>query len=188
MTKEEFHNKKKLEYFEYMIFKFKEWYEENGRLDFCDKMSRFKVQKLLFFCASVKNPYGEDLLNVFDNFYAAPTGFVEADIHQAMVDDAFTSIRLKERTFSFKTSYFETKLGEYEKEKIDIAVGCLKAVSPKLVWYYAMDLGEMHRCWTCWKAYNMTYEALGRQSMKCPTDLIRKDNPKFRSINYEMML
>lgn len=188
MTSEQYNKKKKLECFEYMIYKFKEWYEEKGRLDFCDMMSRLKAQKLLFFCAAVKNPYGEDLLNIFDRFYAMDNGFVESDVYQAMVDDAFTNFRFKDRKFSFKTRYFESKLSNDEKEKIEIAVGCLKAVSPKLVWYNSMDLMEMHRCLICWKACHMTAEMLGNNSTKVPSDLIRKDKFMFRINNFEIGL
>lgn len=188
MTGEEYNKQNKLQYFEYIIFKLKEWYEEKGRLDFCVNMTRVKAHKLLFFCASIKNPYGEDLLDVFDSFYAMSNGFVESDVHLAMVDDSFVNIRFKDRRFSFKTSYFKSNLSNYEKEKIDIAVGCLKAVSPKLVWYNAMDLMEMHRLLICWKSCNMTAEALGKNSTKVPLDLIRKDKFIFRITNFEIGL
>lgn len=170
----------KLKYFEYMIYKFKEWYEENGRLDFVDTMSRVKAQKLLFLCAAIKNPYGEDLLNMFDSFYAMKNGFVDADVHQAMVDDSLVNLRFKDRTFSFKNSYFTSSLDDYTRGKIDIAIGCLKAVSPKLVYYQAIDLSEIHKGWTCWKACDMTAEMLDKQSEKAPTDLIRISSPIFR--------
>lgn len=181
MTSEEYNNKKKLEYFEYIIFKFKEWYEEKGGLDFCDMMSRLKAQKLLFFCAAVKNPYGEDLLNIFDNWYATETGFVESDIYQAMVDDSFETVRIKDRVFSFKTEYFQPKLSSYYKEKIDIAIGCLKAVNHELVLKHGYELSELSKCWRCWEASRFVAEFKNEYSIKMTSKEIRECDPIFKT-------
>jgi hypothetical protein len=175
----EYKRKLKLECFEYIIFKFKKWYEEDGRLDFSDMMSRLKAQKLLFFCAVIKNPYGEDLLNIFNKWHLTSTGFLESEIYYAMVDDSFENMRIKDFIFSFKTKNFQSNLSSYYKEKIDIAIGCLKVVSPKLIHKHAFELSDLHKCWILWQAGWITSKSLNKSCIQVSTDEIRKCKPIF---------
>lgn len=172
--------RKKIEYFEYFIYKLKYWYEENGCLNFNENMSRVKAEKLLFLCSSIKNPYGEDLLDIFDNFYALPNGMLEQDIHNAMVEDNMKNMSFKDRKFIFKNLYFNSLLNDLEKERIDIAIGCLKAVNSELVRESPMELSEINKKWICWKTSWMVAESLKKQSEKTTLEIIRNSKPYFK--------
>lgn len=77
----------KLIAFEYILNQLIEKGVKGDSKVFQSSFTRLKALKLLFLVASIKNQYGKDLLDVFDNFYALPNGPVESDVYNSITAD-----------------------------------------------------------------------------------------------------
>lgn len=174
----------KLLSFEYLLYQFMLWYEDDQKITdsshskFLSEFSRLKVLKLLFLVAAIQDDQKNDLLSVFDKFYAMQHGPVESDIYNAMVKDDFTFFRFKDRKTTFKpdsTFNFDS----IEKNNLDRAVDLLKEKNPKIVSYSAMDLVEITHKWISWKSSYMVAQMLGKGSQLMPSNLIKNDNKFF---------
>ncbi len=157
LTQEERRLKRKIQYFEYIVSKLIEWYEEEVKEEsgesFEKHFSRIVVMKLLFFVAAVKNEKGEDLLDIFNDFYAMQYGPVEGEIYTAMVKG-------KLEYYSFPV-YPKPEL-EIKKEsssptfeddggRVVAAIEALKKKNKELILYSSLQLVELTHKWTCWK-------------------------------------
>lgn len=66
----------KIEAFDYMLHLFEKWRDSHEELK-NEPFPKLTVMKLLFLAAAPKKDGGDDLLDIFDNFYAVPYGPVE---------------------------------------------------------------------------------------------------------------
>lgn len=73
--------------FEYLLNGLLQWFSNGELYKNSNSFSRVKVLKLLFFVAVIKDADGNDLLDIFDKFYAMPHGPVESDIYNYMSRD-----------------------------------------------------------------------------------------------------
>ena len=175
-------NKIKLLSFEYLLYRFMIWYEEDQQITdashrkFLSEFSRLKVLKLLFLVAAIQDDCKKDLLTIFDKFYAMQHGPVESDIYNAMVKDDFTFFRFKDRQTTFKTD-LAFNFDSIEKDNLDRSIKLLRDINPRIVSYSAMDLVEITHKWISWKSSYMVAQMLGKGSQLMPTDLIKNDNP-----------
>ena len=80
-----------------MLQLFEEWRDSHEELK-NKPFSKLKAMKLLFLAAAPKEDGGDDLLDIFDNFYAMPYGPVEIDIQKAMCEDRLPSFSVKYRS------------------------------------------------------------------------------------------
>lgn len=175
----------KIKAFEYLSHRFISWYkaihrEEEGNVEL--EFSKLKLLKLLFFAcaASTEERDKDDLLEVFDNFYAMPYGHVESDVYSNLSQI---------RTFNFKKNSIEI-LGKEDdvdiepemKEKLDQAVNILRSKNENLVSYEAMDLVELSHTYESWISLYDLAQQMQKYSMSIPNDLIRNEL-KYFSLN-----
>ncbi|MCI6051267.1 type II toxin-antitoxin system antitoxin SocA domain-containing protein [Phocaeicola plebeius] len=178
-------NKIKLLSFEYLLYHFMIWYEEDQKISdtshhkFLSEFSRLKALKLLFLVAAIQDDCQKDLLPIFDKFYAMQHGPVESDIYNAMVRDDFKYFRFQNRQTSFKEQVFSGFEEIENKRSLDNAIYLLKKANPKIVSYPAMELVDITHKWISWKSAYMVAQMLGKGSQLMPTDLIKNDHQFF---------
>lgn len=169
-------NKNKLLCFEYLLYQFIIWYNEYHPQDECPmSFTRLKVLKLLFFVSSVRASE-EDLLDLFDNFWAMQHGPVESDIYDAMVLDVFEYYSFKTRSVSYKKTFdvekVEKEIGQL-KIKLDAAVTRLKNANRLIVLSSAFDLVELSHKWSAWRLAMSVANLNGKGSSHMSIDDIR---------------
>lgn len=76
----------KIEAFDYMLHLFEEWRDNHETIK-GKPFPKLTAMKLLFLAAAPKEEGGDDLLDIFDNFYAVPYGPVEIDVYNAIQED-----------------------------------------------------------------------------------------------------
>lgn len=161
------------------------WYEELNHINdeahhqFLREFSRLKSLKLLFLVSAIKDEEGNNLLSLFNNFYAMQHGPVESDIYNAMVHDTFEYFKFQNRQTSFKKQTLSDLEKIENKGELDKAVSLLKEANPNIVLYPAMDLVEITHKWLSWKSAYMVAQMLGKGSQYMSQELIEKSNNIF---------
>lgn len=175
----------KLVSFEYLLYKFMDWYEEYYQIkdethqQFLHEFSRLKALKLLFLVSAIEDNNGCNLLTLFDKFYAMQHGPVESDIYNAMVNDSFIYFRFKNRETTLK-KYPDYNLKDIDnKENLNYAVSLLKQANHKIISYSAIELVEITHKWISWKSAFMVAQMLGKGSQLMSSELIKGGNKFF---------
>ena len=173
---------KKLRSFEYLLYKFIGWFEkekgitDNSHTLFLADFTRLKVLKLLFLVSAVNED--NDLLSIFDKFYAMRHGPVESEIYDAMVNEKFRFIQFKDRTTSFKQPFeswtFED-LSPQDKLLLDSAITSLSNKNSSIILYPAMTLVDITHKWISWQSAYMMAQMLNKGSQLMDVSLIRED-------------
>lgn len=175
----------KLISFEYLLYRFMQWYEELNQINdeshhqFLREFSRLKALKLLFLVSAIKNENGNNLLYLFNNFYAMQHGPVESDIYNAMVQDSFRYFRFQNRQTSFKQQTLSELEHIENRECLDNAISSLRQANSEIVSYPAMDLVEITHKWISWKSAYMVAQMLGKGSQFMPIEMIENSNEFF---------
>lgn len=171
--------------FEYLLYRFMLWYEELNHINdeahhqFLREFSRLKSLKLLFLVSAIKDEEGNNLLSLFNNFYAMQHGPVESDIYNAMVHDTFEYFKFQNRQTSFKKQTLSDLEKIENKECLDNAISLLREANPDIVSYPAMDLVDITHKWISWKSAYMVAQMLGKGSQFMPTEMIENSNEFF---------
>ncbi len=181
----------KKEAFEYVLFKLIEWYNLNNHslnyLEFnsTNDLSKLKILKLHFFVTTV-NAKNNNLLDVFNNFYAMPYGHVESDIYNEL--SRLERYVVSNRNVIIKDLYLENLNLSFElleskiKLDIDSAVETLKLKNSELINLSALDLVEISHHYFSWK-YTFNHARVSKRfSEPIPVDLI-KDEIKYFALN-----
>jgi len=175
---------KKLQYFEYLVKKYIDWYKDisNGLEIHSAAFTRLKLQKLLFLSAAinaVENNIG--LLSVFDDFYAMQYGPVESDIYNAMMNNEFTTLSFFERymTVTGDMSNIVQGLDDSIVTMIDEAITQLKSQNNQLITFPAYKLVEITHKWKSWQNAIDIATALGNGSEKMSVKDICRDTKYF---------
>lgn len=161
------------------------WYEELNHINdeahhqFLREFSRLKSLKLLFLVSAIKDEEGNNLLSLFNNFYAMQHGPVESDIYNAMVHDTFEYFKFQNRQTSFKKQTLSDLEKIENKECLDNAISLLREANPDIVSYPAMDLVDITHKWISWKSAYMVAQMLGKGSQFMPTEMIENSNEFF---------
>lgn len=141
--------------------------------------TRLKALKMLFFTAAVKNDAGDDLLDVFDNFYALPNGPVESDIYNSITTDSLTYYTFSNFSFGLKEQYSEEGLNEQLRQRIDTAISTLRSKNESLISYSAEQLVVLSHYWLSWQNSIQIANALGKGSYRMDVNTIRKNTQFF---------
>lgn len=154
--------------FEYLLTQLIKWNNNDS-----SSFTRLKALKLLFFVAAVKNEFGQDLLDVFDNFYALPNGPVESDIYNCITADSLSYYSFKTFSVSSKRVFDDQHIKQELKDRIDLAINRLRSINPEIVKYSAEHLVTLSHCWTAWRNSISIANLLGKGSYKMSGSLIR---------------
>ena len=144
--------------------------------------------KLLFLAAAPKKDRGDDLLDIFDNFYAMPYGPVEIDVYNAIQGNKLPSYTVNYR-------HIERKVDELYKprnttvwtgrehgdlyNRIRDSVNDLREKNEKLVLLNAFELVEITHRWSSWNLAMDFAEFMGQMSAKMSIDSIRDSSKIF---------
>lgn len=165
--------------FEYLLTQMLHWGDNLFPVVSRSSFTRLKALKLLFFAAAVKNESGEDLLDIFDNFYALPNGPVESDIYNSITSDNLTYYTFRNFSFSAICPYSDKDVDQSIKERIDVAIVCLRQKNNHLVRYSAEELVSLSHIWMVWKNSIQIARAFGKGSYRMTTNKIRSNNQFF---------
>ena len=143
----------KIACFEYVLDRLLEWYREKRKSD-TDYLSftRLKVLKLLFFVAAVReDENGDDLLGIFDSFYAMQHGPVESDVYNAMVQNGLHKYHFEGRNVKIVRSRYVLEPTPDHQAAVDRAIGRLKAKNDNIIVRSASELVDISHRWNCWR-------------------------------------
>lgn len=172
-------NKTKRKAFEYWLTRILEWGSETKPSVFSCSFTRLKALKLLFFSAAIKNEKGEDLLDVFDNFYALPNGPVESDIYNYITSDTLMFYSFKGFILSRKKEYCDSELSDYLQKRIDESIIALRKTNEDIVTYSAEQLVNLSHTWFSWRNSIQMAKALDKGSYRMNPNVIKNNPPKF---------
>ena len=174
----------KLLAFEYIISKLIEWYKSLKNEEpsiICSNFSKLKIFKLHFFVSAVNSQKisetqkPNDLLTVFDRFYALPYGPVEGQIYDNINDLKMYSIYNDHISINenLNSSEYFRILDSGIRTQIDDAIKELKNTNNELVTYPPFDLVEISHKWPVWKLSYAYALRNGRRNEFMPSELIR---------------
>lgn len=185
--------KDKSEVFEYVVFKIIEWYSgimhTDGNEDFNDtnSLNKLKIIKLHFFVSAINSKENE-ILNIFNRFYAMPYGHVESDIYEKLSElkrfeiSSYKTIIKKDYLQNLQNSFND--LDPKIKENVDKAISDLRNQNSDLINYTAFDLVELSHSYFSWKTIFNLAQSKGKYSELIPSSLIIQE-PKYFSLGYE---
>lgn len=164
----------KIEAFDYMLQLFEEWRDSHEELK-NKPFSKLKAMKLLFLAAAPKEDGGDDLLDIFDNFYAMPYGPVESDVYNAIQEDKLPSFSVKYRSIEPREGAEPYNAKRYNGKlyhRVRNAVNDLKEKNEKLVLLNAFR-------WSSWSRAMDFAEFMKQLSAKMSIDSIRDSSKIF---------
>lgn len=168
--------------FEYILYQLINWYKELRPTDTSlISFTRLKVLKLLFFVSAIREQ-DEDLLDIFNKFYAMQHGPVESDIYNAMIDDELTYYNFRFRSVNGFERVCEDDFKEIDdrlRNKINTSINRLKKQNKFIVTYTAFEEVNLSHRWNSWKITMHIAEVVGKGSGYMNIDLIRKDSQYF---------
>ncbi|OJU53753.1 MAG: hypothetical protein BGN96_09125 [Bacteroidales bacterium 45-6] len=174
--------KNKVLAFDYMLTLFKRWHEETAPagVDFTS-LSRLSVLKLLFFASAPKDDKDENnLLGIFDEFYALPYGPVESDLYTAIKLGQLPNYEVKERSINIiNPNPTYNNLDTETKSLIEGEIEQLKVKNKDLIIKSAFDLVDISHQWESWQTAYGFAQFLGKQSYKMTPESIKDDRNKF---------
>lgn len=170
---------KKIQAFEFILFILIQLYEKNRRNN---DLSILKTMKILFFISTAKVENKEDLLNIFDTYYALPYGPVEMDIYEAVKNNRLYFFHVGDTTLSKNRTSISSKdfnlLDDELKESIIKSIELLIKENPSLLYLKAFDLVEISHKWFSWNYYFNLAKSKNQLKMRIPIDII-KEEPRF---------
>lgn len=132
--------------------------------------------------AAPKKDGGDDLLDIFDNFYAMPYGPVESDVYNAMCEDKLPSFSVKYRSIEPREGAEPYNAKRYNCKlyhRVRNAVNDLREKNEKLVLLNAFELVEITHRWSSWDRAMDFAEFMGQMSAKMSIDSIRDSSKIF---------
>ena len=169
----------KIEAFDYMLQLFEKWRDSHEELK-NKPLSKLTALKLLFLTAAPKEDGGDNLLEIFNNFYAMQYGPVESDVYNAIQANMlpsyiaeYRSIERRKECIDFSSEY---KGPEYEP--IQNAVKDLRAKNENLIELNAFELVEITHKWNSWNLAMDIAVFMGQLSAKMSTASIEEDSNK----------
>lgn len=168
--------------FEYIVFQLLKWHLSLHPKDSnFSSFTRLKVLKLLFFVSAIhKDNEQQDLLDIFDKFYAMQHGPVESDIYNAMIQESLIYYSFKSRVISFQRQHIDAtdfnELPENLQLRLEQAVELLQQTNETIIDYSASQLVELSHKWDCWRLSMHLAQILAKGSELMDVNLIRNNN------------
>lgn len=171
----------KIEAFDYMLHLFEEWRDNHETIK-GKPFPKLTAMKLLFLAAAPKEEGGDDLLDIFDNFYAMPYGPVESDVYNAIQEDKLPSFSVKYRSIEPREGAEPYNAKRYNCKlyhRVRNAVNDLREKNEKLVLLNAFELVEITNRWSSWNRTMSFAEFMKQLSAKMSIDSIRDSSKIF---------
>lgn len=171
----------KIEAFDYMLQLFEEWRDNHETIK-GKPFPKLTAMKLLFLAAAPKEEGGDDLLDIFDNFYAMPYGPVEIDVYNAIQEDKLPSFSVKYRSIEPREGaepYNAKRYNDKFYHRVRNALNDLKEKNEKLVLLNAFELVEITHRWSSWNRAMDFAEFMKQLSAKMSIDSIRDSSKIF---------
>lgn len=166
--------------FEYLLSNFFKW--KAFSLQVSEKevsFTRVEAMKLLFFVSAIKTKSGEDLLDIFDRFYALQYGPVELSVYNTLVQNSLSCFVVEDRTIYLKADPCHSSNIPVLKEKLDASLITLQNTNPLIATYPAHKLVDISHSWICWKSSMDVADLLKKNSFIMDTNSIRASNQYF---------
>ena len=171
--------------FEYLIKLYIDWYNDvnSSNIDYTQHFNKLALNKLLFFTSAVgtnRNNDNNGLLDIFDNFYAAPFGHLEDDVNSNLrlikcIKFEYNSIRKFNQP---NTLYFD-KISPEIKQRLTDAVQLLRKQNETLVLYKPYELYELSHEYYFWKSTYKFAQSIGMSYLAISTSLIKTEEKFF---------
>lgn len=171
----------KTDAFDYLLYLYKQWFDDVApKGESFENISKLAVLKMLFLTSAPKNNTdNDDLLSVFNNFYALPYGPVESDIYNAIKSDLLPNFTITERSVLQKNSDVVFSLSAEDKERLENVVDNLRQKNQQLIQLNPFDLVEITHQWDSWKnAYHLA-RFMGKQRHAMSEVSIKMDRNKY---------
>lgn len=165
--------------FEYFLFRIIQWYRKcnSGHMPF---ITRLKALKLLFLASAIKIGGQNDLLDIFDRFFAMQHGPVEGDIYNAIVGGQLTHYKFEDVNLSvINEANIANEVSEDFQKRIDNSISSLFDKNPKLIQMPSFQLVEITHKWSCWQQSMEVAKILGKGSYLMDVEGIRNSNQIF---------
>lgn len=166
--------------FEYAIHRLMDWHKEvEAGPNIESHFTRLVSLKLLFLLSATKDLQngGQDLLGIFDNYYAMQYGPVEVDIYTAIVYKKTSFFDFGNYAIIQKAIPDFSALSIQLKNQVDRGITILKSFNPGLISLRASQLVNITHKWAAWRMAIGTAELLGRGSEKMSVETIRNSLP-----------
>lgn len=135
--------------------------------------NKLKLLKLLFLVASIKDSSNNDLLEIFNRFYAMPYGPVESDIYENI--NNIPNFYVLNNRIEVKPDYnFTYNINDSIFSRINTAIELLDQRNSHLIDMSAFDLVELTHKADSWKIVYSNALRLNKNSQLMPIDIIRK--------------
>lgn len=174
--------KEKIEIFEVMVHKLKDWYMEQKKISGLEEFNRvndfsiLKIIKLHFLVTAINSENDDLLLNKF-TFFAMPYGPVESDIYGKIKGDKdFASFSITNFNSNFSQNNPVANISGDINNAIRNSIEIIKKIEPTLICSDAGTLVELTHKWNCWKKTYKEATSLGIYSKEIPKESILKDN------------
>lgn len=171
----------KIKAFDYMLHLFFQWRnshkEVNGKT-----LPKLTAMKMLFLTSVPKEDGGDDLLDIFNNFYAMPYGPCEIDIQKAMDENKMPSFNIEYRSIEPRKDAEPYEPKRYYGElynRVRHAVNELREKNENLVLLNAFDLVGLTQRWHAWGRAMEFAEFMEQLCAKMPTSSIRESYKVF---------
>jgi hypothetical protein len=137
-------------HFEYFLFRIIKWNQEVEQDVY--QISVTKAVLLLFFTSSCNN----DMLDIFNNYTAAPYGSLEEDIWKNLRKNKKSFFRVVNSCFICEGTVDDLKpyLNSTYCSIIDESIKKLKNLNRKIITYSSWDLMDINKCWYSWAKNN----------------------------------
>lgn len=183
-------NKEKLLAFEYVLYQLTNWYMTKNDIsnyeDFNsnNNLNKLKVIKLHFFVTAI-NSQNNNLLSLFNKFYAMPYGHVESDIYNDLNKLELFTIDSKQLYIknpeNLELNCFSS-LNQKHLNEINESIDMLKLKNPNIINYNALDLVEISHTWFSWISMFSFARKNNRNSELIPNKLILEESKNFELV------
>lgn len=164
----------KIIYFEYFLYRIVNWYKRcypGGEL----VITRLKALKLLFLASAVKTKDGDDLLDIFDKFYAMQHGPVEGDIYNAINSGRLSHYGFGEINITIiNDENIISEISDSIRNRIDASISALYEKNPLLIQMPSFKLVDITHKWDCWQKSMEAAKILGKGSYLMNVTAIRE--------------
>lgn len=176
---------KKIDAFEYLVFKLLEWNKSLNKGNESNDISVLKALKLLFFVSAVgttKNSQNTLLDDVFDNIVAMPYGHVESDIYFAIKNNKLNRISIDNTKTIIPPNFDIAEINIDLRTKIDTSLEALKSINLNLIKMNAFDLVELSHSWYSWRYFFAKAKKNDTLREFIPSEIIKAEE-KFYFLN-----